>query len=195
MNLRHRVDKPFDVQDLLSAVCHCFTSNHFYKLMQRRVHDKLRVRSKSYREDSETLVQQMTDVFASTGPVTTTRTLGKREAATPLLQSDWRTKPGEHPFQNSEPSAVALRERDFAYEDAGIFHHILGPSYSTSSFIHTASGYSRILPQTSGLRNFLSLRPSAPSLTSAHQCQDHFHRLHLSIGQSIPDNVRGSGFR
>ena len=122
MNLRHPADEPSDIQDLLSAVCYYFTGNHFYKLMRQRVRDELRSHSKSFREDSETLVQRMTDVFAGTEPSTTTRTLEKCEAATPLPQSDRRTRPGEHPFQDSEHSAVALRERGSTYEGAGSFH-------------------------------------------------------------------------
>ena len=122
MNLRHPADEPSDIQDLLSAVCYYFTGNHFYKLMRQRVRDELRSHSKSFRENSETLVQRMTDVFASTEPSTTTLEVGSLPHSFQVSQSDRRTRPGDHPFQDSELSSAALRECGSTNESAGSFH-------------------------------------------------------------------------
>lgn len=70
--------EPFDMQGLLSAVCHYFTGSKLHKLLQRRVRVELRGCSKSCREDSEKLFHWTTEAFVSTEHATTTRTLGKR---------------------------------------------------------------------------------------------------------------------
>ena len=153
MNLRHPADEPFDIHDLLLAVCYYFTSNNFYKVMQRQEHDDPCDCSRSNCEDSETLDQRMTDVFAGSEPPTVAWTLGKSEAVIPLSQGDRCTRPGEHLFQDSEHSAAALRECDSAYEDAGSFHPwtvLPRPLFIVPALFFW------ILPQTSGSRNFLS---------------------------------------
>ena len=169
MNLRHPADEPFDIHDLLLTVCYYFTSNNFYKVMQRQEHDDPCDCSRSNCEDSEILDQRMTDVFAGSEPPTVAWTLGKSEAVIPLSQGDRCTRPGEHLFQDSEHSAAALRECDSAYEHAGSFHP--WTVLPRPLFIVPApfSGYFPKPPDPEAFQ----VPPDSP-LTSAYQCQDHF---------------------
>lgn len=59
INLRHPVNDPFDVKDVVSAACRYFTSDRFHMPLQQRIRSELCGLEKTHQRDSEKLIQRL----------------------------------------------------------------------------------------------------------------------------------------